>query len=216
MGIWLLSLGIFVSAILAVWFGYRQPQGGFYFFKPLTMILIILIPVLGKEGDTLYKVLILGGLIFSLLGDIFLMLPRDRFLAGLASFLIAHLCYGAGFLLDQDFLVFRAILPFIGLAGLAMWVLRDGLGKWKIPAYAYTGVISTMGWLALSRWISGGQIEYLLALLGAGLFMLSDLILSLNRFKVAFKSARALNLFTYYAGQWLIALSVVGPDQLGL
>ncbi len=216
MGIWLLSLGILISAILAVWLGYRQPQGGFYIFKPFTMILIILIPVLGGEGGSPYKFLILGGLIFSLLGDIFLMLPGDRFLAGLAAFLIAHLFYGAGFLIDQDFLVYLAILPIIGLAGLVIWALKDGLGKWKIPTYAYTGVISIMGWLALSRWISVGQIDYLLALIGAGLFMLSDLILALNRFKAEFNSARALNLFTYYAGQWLIALSVIGPDQLGL
>lgn len=37
-------------------------------------------------------------LLFSLLGDIFLMLPRERFLAGLGAFLLAHLAYGWGFL----------------------------------------------------------------------------------------------------------------------
>jgi hypothetical protein len=37
------------------------------------------------------------GLIFSLAGDIFLMLPTDRFREGLASFLAAHVCYIAAF-----------------------------------------------------------------------------------------------------------------------
>jgi len=42
------------------------------------------------------------------------------------------------------------------------------------------------------------------------------LILALNRFKVEIRSARALDLLTYYTGQWLIALSVISLDWLGL
>lgn len=216
MTIWLLTLGILISGILAIWFGYSQPQGKFYIFKPLTMILIILIPVLGGEGYSLIKVLILAGLLFSLLGDILLMLPGDRFLAGLVAFLMAHLFYILGFGLDQGTLVLWPILPVYGLVGLAGWILKDGFGKMKLPALAYMGVISAMVWLAWSRWLTGSQLDHLLAFCGAGLFMISDLILAVNRFKVDFKAARALDLVTYYAGQCLIALSVIGLDWLGL
>ena len=37
---------------------------------------------------------------FSLAGDVFLMLPRDAFVAGLAAFLVAHVCYVVGFWTD--------------------------------------------------------------------------------------------------------------------
>jgi uncharacterized membrane protein YhhN len=40
------------------------------------------------------------------------------------------------------------------------------------------------------------------------LFVISDTILAINRFRGAFKPARALNLTTYFAAQWLIAGSV--------
>ena len=216
MDIWLISLGVLASGILAIWFGYRQPQGGFYLFKPLTMVLIILILVLGSEGVTLYKGLILGGLIFSLLGDIFLMLPGDRFQAGLAAFLVAHLFYIVGFLIDQGKPVFWPIVPMIGLAGLMVWILRDGFGEIRFPAYAYIGALAAMVWLAWSRWITGGQLDHLLAFMGAGFFALSDLILGINKFKVEMKAARALDLLTYYTGQWLIALSVIVLNCLEL
>ncbi len=42
--------------------------------------------------------LIALGLFFSLMGDILLMLPRDHFVQGLVSFLLAHVCYGLAFL----------------------------------------------------------------------------------------------------------------------
>ncbi len=216
MNIWLLSVGILISGILAIWFAYRQPQGWFYVFKPLTTILIILVPVVGSKGFSLLNVLILAGLLFSLLGDILLMLPADRFLAGLVAFLIAHLFYISGFLIGQRMPVFWPILPVFGFAAIIGWVLKDGLGKMKIPTFAYIVVISAMVWLAWSRWISGGQVDQLLAFCGAGLFMVSDAILALDRFKWKFKPSRALNLFSYYAGQWLIALSLIGLAQFDL
>jgi len=214
--IWLLSFGVLIAGMLAIWFGYRQPEREFYLFKPLTMVLILLIPILGQSGFSIYKILILGGLFFSLLGDVFLMLPGDRFLEGLVAFLIGHLFYIAGFLIDQGTLIWWTVLPLILLASLMSWYLKDDLGKMRIPTYAYVGVISVMVWLAWSRWYSAGQFEQFLAFCGAVLFMISDLILALNRFKVEIRSARALDLLTYYTGQWLIALSVISLDWLGL
>ena len=38
-----------------------------------------------------------AALVCSLAGDVLLMLPTDRFVAGLAAFLVGHLCYVAGF-----------------------------------------------------------------------------------------------------------------------
>jgi uncharacterized membrane protein YhhN len=179
------------------------------------VILIIWIPIVGSKDPTLYKAVILGGLIFSLLGDIFLMIPGDRFLAGLLSFLVAHLLYILGFLIDQGRLILWAALPIIALAVIAGWILKSGMGKMKTPTFFYIAAISAMLWLAWSRWLTGDQTAELLAFSGAGLFAISDWLLAVNRFKQEYAVARGLNLFTYFAGQWLIALSVIGPSKLG-
>jgi uncharacterized membrane protein YhhN len=47
-----------------------------------------------------------------------------------------------------------------------------------------------------------------LAFAGALLFVLSDTVLAVNRFRRTFKLAHALNLITYFAAQCLIARSV--------
>src|SRR4029079_17999518 len=73
-----------------------------YVCKPATMVALIvtalaLAPAAGQDGGRAWFV---AALVFSLAGDVFLMLPSDRFVAGLASFLVAHLCYVAGFWTD--------------------------------------------------------------------------------------------------------------------
>ena len=68
-------------------------------------------------------------------------------------------------------------------------------------------VILVMAWQAWERWGHTGQHLALIASLGAVLFVVSDAILALNRFRAQFKAARLLNLTTYFAAQWLIALS---------
>ncbi|NIW49240.1 MAG: lysoplasmalogenase, partial [Gammaproteobacteria bacterium] len=47
----------------------------------------------GTQGPIIYFLI---GLALSLAGDIFLMLPDEKFIAGLVSFLLAHLAYILG------------------------------------------------------------------------------------------------------------------------
>ena len=46
-----------------------------------------------------------AALVCSLVGDVLLMLPREQFVAGLSAFLVAHVCYLAGFWTDGPSLV---------------------------------------------------------------------------------------------------------------
>lgn len=43
------------SAINCIWFGYHQPGWLFYLFKPLTMLLIIPVAILGNADQLSYK-----------------------------------------------------------------------------------------------------------------------------------------------------------------
>src|SRR5512143_459034 len=81
---------IVVSAALTIAGDYIQPRRPWliYTFKPGTTALILaLVLASGTFMSTPYARWVFIGLLFSLMGDIWLMLPQDRFLYGLASFL---------------------------------------------------------------------------------------------------------------------------------
>ncbi|HEV3469822.1 MAG TPA: lysoplasmalogenase [Pyrinomonadaceae bacterium] len=204
-----LSLLALVSALLTIRAEYRGPRRGVYLFKPLTVILIIAIALQTRFGTPgAYRSLVVAGLLCSLAGDVFLMLPRDRFVEGLISFLVAHVLYVAAFTADGPGAVsVWAAAALAGYGALMLGLLWPRLGGLRWPVAAYVAVILLMAWQALNRWLGGGGAGAGPAAAGALLFVASDSLLAWNRFKGGFPAAQALVLGTYFAAQWLIALS---------
>ena len=150
----ILTILAIISALIHMWGEYQGPPVLIYIFKPLTMVLIIIIAVLAKKPpSSRYKYAIIGGLLFSLGGDIFLMLPVDLFIAGLISFLIAHLIYTYAFRSGRPLqFKFLAMLLF-ALYGVFIYiVLLPGLNGMAIPVAFYVVVILTMAWQAWDQW----------------------------------------------------------------
>lgn len=178
-----------------------------YVFKTLTVLFIIAIAL--QSTPSTYRHLIVAGLLFSLAGDIFLMLPRDRFIAGLVSFLVAHIFYIIAFTIDgaRGRTSFPAAAALLLYGGIMLRLLFPLLGRMKVPVLVYVLVILLMVWQAANRWLGAETSTALPALAGASLFAVSDSVLALNRFRRRFPSAQFLILTTYYAAQWLIALS---------
>jgi len=205
---YIILLLVIVAAFIHIRAEYRGPQQHIYIFKPLTMVFILLIAVLGQAAAPFYKYMIITGLVFSLAGDIFLMLPSDRFVPGLVAFLIAHLFYSAAFASEVSALIWWPAIPLVIFGIIIYLILAPALGKLKVPVLIYVVVILAMAWLAWERWSQMRQSGALLAAAGAVLFVISDTILAIHRFRGAFKSAHALNLITYFAAQCLIASSV--------
>jgi uncharacterized membrane protein YhhN len=206
--IYILILLVIVSASIHIRAEYRGPRQHVYIFKPLTMVFILLIAVLGQAAPPFYKYMIITGLLFSLAGDVFLMLPSDRFVAGLVAFLIAHLFYIAAFGSEISSLIWWPLIPFVIYGIVIYTILAPSLGKLKLPVLIYIIVILMMAWLAWERWSQTGQSGALLASIGAILFVISDTILAIDRFRGTFKLSRVLNLATYFAAQLLIAGSI--------
>jgi uncharacterized membrane protein YhhN len=204
----ILVLLVILSASVHIRAEYRGPRQHVYIFKPLTMVFIWLIAILGQATLPFYKYMIIAGLVFSTAGDVFLMLPSDRFVAGLIAFLIAHLFYIVAFVSEVSALIWWPLIPLVTYGIVIYIILAPSLGKLKSPVLVYVVVILIMAWLAWERWSQTGQSGALLASVGAALFVISDTILAIDRFRGAFKPARALNLTTYFAAQWLIASSV--------
>ena len=180
-----------------------------YLCKPLTTALILVLALVGgSHVSRLYQTLIVLGLAASLVGDVFLMLPDDRFAAGLASFLLAHLLYAGAFVSAIE----RAppvssLVPFALYGVFFFRLLAPHVGRLRWPVLAYAFAILFMAWAAAGQWFQGARPGALLALLGAMLFLISDSVLGWHRFRRRRPSAPLVILSTYYAAQWCIARS---------
>jgi uncharacterized membrane protein YhhN len=207
---------IFVSAAVAMSLAlhlraeYLGPTWQVYVFKPLTTTLVIVLAVLQPgRSRGMYRPLIVAGLVCSLAGDVFLMLPADRFVAGLGSFLGAHVCYIAAFAASGGAHVTpRLLVPFAAYSFLLVSGLWPHLGPVKLPVAIYAGVLAAMGWLAAERWRSLRTRAAAGAAIGAVSFVASDSALALSRFVVPFGTSTAIVMVTYVAAQYLIARSI--------
>lgn len=199
-----------VSAFTAIRAEYLGIPIYIYIFKPLATTSIFLIALLSIRGNfSKYTIAILIGLIFSLGGDVFLMLPSDQFIAGLISFLFAHLFYILAFTTGRRIKLSLTGLPFLLYSVLFYVILYPYLEEMKIPVLVYVAIILIMGWQAFEQWSHSKNTFTLLAFSGAVLFIFSDSVLALHKFREPFELARALNLSTYFIAQWMIALSVL-------
>ena len=141
-----LLLLIAASGALHIHAEYKGPRRRVYLFKPLTMLLIIGLAYINPAGrGGFYRSAILLGLAISLVGDIFLMLPGNRVLAGLASFFAAHLVYIAAFATGRTTdIAYLSAIPFYLYALLYYVAISPRLDRLRYPVLAYVIVIATM------------------------------------------------------------------------
>jgi alkenylglycerophosphocholine/alkenylglycerophosphoethanolamine hydrolase len=152
-----------------------------------------------------YATAVAAGLVLSALGDVLLEVP-GHFVAGLATFLCAHLAYTAAFVRDERRPRLGRAVPFaIWLAAAFSWV-RPGLGDMTVPVVVYMLAIGTMMWRAAARW--GDHSGAAAAVVGATLFGLSDTLIAIDRFRAPLPAAASLAIILlYWAGQTGIAAS---------
>jgi uncharacterized membrane protein YhhN len=149
-----------------------------------------------------------AALVFSLAGDVLLMLPREQFVAGLSAFLAAHLCYIVGFWTNgPDLAPFlaAAVVVAVTIGSLARQILPGVRSRDRalvIPVAAYMVVIGTMVATAVA-------IGNPLAAVGAVLFAASDSMIAWDRFVGTFDRAGVWIMVTYHLGQAALVLSLL-------
>jgi uncharacterized membrane protein YhhN len=194
---------------LAVWKKWKWLE---YLAKPGVMLVLLawLVSAGGYRGQLAWFAL---GLIFSMAGDIFLMLPKEQFIPGLVAFLLAHLAYIAGLnaTLPQANLATFLLALLVGATGakifpaLAKGLQAQGLEKLKGPVLAYAIIIGLMllsALLTLARSDSEWRpLPSLLVSAGALLFYLSDTLLGWNKFVAPLPQARLKVMVAYHLGQ---------------
>ncbi|WP_363796790.1 lysoplasmalogenase [Lysobacter firmicutimachus] len=181
-----------------------------YLCKPAaTLLIAAMVLRLGAAAEPGYRRAIVAGLLLSTAGDVFLMLPGDWFVFGLASFLCAHVAYLVG--LCRRARPFAAAWPFLAyaaLAGSVLYVLWPHLpGELRIPVIVYVAVLAAMAAQAAAVWRARADRAGAAAALGGACFVLSDATLAIDRFAAPFAAAQALVLVSYWAAQWWIGRS---------
>jgi len=193
-----------------------------YFTKP-AVILALLVAVssgaraLGQPSPLLSWVAV--ALFFSMWGDVFLMLPRERFTWGLVAFLAAHIAYLIAFsLYAPRFSMWSAMLAVaVGLAAGKFYErLRDALeasdkASLVKPVAAYTAAISLMLLAALMLPLREDLAHNgaLTIAVGAILFFVSDGLLAWNRFVRPVPRGKLWTRILYHLGQIAITLGAL-------
>ncbi|RPH55171.1 lysoplasmalogenase, partial [bacterium] len=189
----------------------RGARPGIYVAKPLASAGFVGAAVAAGALGSGYGRAVLAALVLSWLGDVLLMSSRSAvFLAGLAAFLLAHVGYGAAFVLrGQDPMAAAGALAVLSAPALAVaWWLRPRLpAEMRLPVFLYIGVISVMVALAVGT-VAAGAPWVLLA--GAVAFYLSDLSVANDRFVREDFANRLWGLPLYYAAQLCFAWTVQG------
>jgi uncharacterized membrane protein YhhN len=209
MYLWLILTFVFAAMeAVAVSRNLQRPE---YIVKPAVMICLFLwlYTSTGLQGNALWFGL---GILFSLAGDVFLMLSPDRlFLLGLIAFLFAHVSYIVGFrealgTINVWSLILAAVIA-INVGRLLRRIVgaMRGQGQYKlvVPVIVYGAIISLMLYSAMSTiydpdWKTSAA---LFASAGAFLFWASDLILAWNRFVSPIRNGRVWNIVLYHLGQ---------------
>jgi uncharacterized membrane protein YhhN len=160
------------------------------------------------------------GILFSLLGDVLLMISLDRmFLPGLVAFLLAHVAYVIGFNIPLPlFSAWSLIFAFmVGLGGTRIIrrivdsLASSGNVRMRTPILIYSLVISLMLLSAMMKLtdITWSANASALVSLGALLFYLSDIVLAWNKFVAPIQHGRIYNIGLYHLGQITLIAGVI-------
>ncbi|CAF0765113.1 unnamed protein product [Brachionus calyciflorus] len=164
-----------------------------------------------------YSRRIFTGLVFSMIGDACLVYPEEFFIFGVISFGIAHIIYLTAFGLKPLNHKFAVALFILALPISALYIPFLSNYVLKVIVPVYMGLLLSMLWRAVSRLqIFNKDVEWtwtrLCCSIGAFFFVISDSVLSFDFFIYPIPYSHPTIMFTYYASQLGIALSVVDSD----
>jgi uncharacterized membrane protein YhhN len=179
-------LGVAIVAAVADWVAVaRSRRDVEYVAKPAATLAFagMAATLDAAHGDT--QIVFVAALLASLAGDVFLMLStseHDRFVPGLASFLVAQLLFTVGFALhggDAEAYAIGAVVALVVVTPLAVRFVRALLGAGRdalvVPVVAYMSAISAM---LVSAIASGNAF----AIVGGVAFVVSDSLIAETRF----------------------------------
>jgi len=186
---------------IAVGVGNRKVE---YVAKPLTMVVLLAYAIALDPMVESTRWWFVAALVFSLAGDVFLMLPGNRFVEGLASFLVGHLAYIGGLLawgtdIGPAWFVLVAVLAafIITIGGAIVQAAGEQDRRLRMPVAVYITAITVMV-------LAAGATGHWWFLGGALLFYVSDTMIGISRFVRDFRFSGVAIMVTYHLAQFLL------------
>jgi uncharacterized membrane protein YhhN len=181
-----------------------------YAAKPgvILALLTLLWTITGFRGRMVFFAL---ALLFSMAGDIFLILPNEQFNAALVSFFLAHLNYIAAYNPSIPPPALQPVVILFGLVLVAVLIFnrisnalsRSGNDQTKLPLLIYLLALTGMVFSAIvfpirNFWTPASAIW---TSTGALFFLYSDCVLAWNRFVKPLPHGRLQVIISYHLGQ---------------
>lgn len=172
--------------------------------------IVLLLQLVQVQSTGRVRGLLTLGLALSALGDILLSL-EGLFIPGLGAFLLAQLTYAGLFLTQRRWQSGRLwwvglVLVYAVACGL---VILPHTGALRLATTAYLVAISLMALSAGFR----DDSRFLWVASGALVFMVSDMLIAIDKFVTPFAYADAAIMLTYYAAQALIVTGVLAGNR---
>jgi uncharacterized membrane protein YhhN len=195
--------------------GYPPVTIGSVFFKVLpiwSLAFFVRSTVKGNFNavmDDDYKKFIFVGLLTSSLGDMFLVARVNLFIPGILAFAVAHVFYI--FALEPSDGGGKSRLKnlyILGAIAIAFTLQEDIDSVIMLPlAMLYLSLIFVMSWRATNAYERSHTFPAFAACVGSVLFIMSDFLIAVDKWKFAVPFAQFFVMITYYSAQFFIALS---------
>ena len=168
------------------------------------------------DNESLFLRFVLLGLILGGIGDLFLALKNlfaknTMFLIGTIAFLFGHILYlRALFLLSNNYIIDCIVVGII--FGSVVFGVLDRICKLnkviRIVGIVYIIMISIMATMSIGAYLTISNTSNLIFMMGAILFVSSDIILSIYNFSKKEKWMHPVYSLLYFIAQILISISL--------
>ncbi|KAL5008163.1 hypothetical protein ScPMuIL_013744 [Solemya velum] len=161
--------------------------------------------------DDYYCQNIIVGLLCSSVGDALLLSRVTLFIFGLLAFAVAHVFYNIAMgpaplqTKNRDLYILGGMVCFL--------VIQEGIDSFIMKGLVlmYISLIFSVGWRATSRYQYYKTDALLYGSIGGLIFIFSDLIIAVDKWRFGIPASQFLVMTSYYTGQLGIALSCTPP-----
>lgn len=185
--------------------------------KPLTLLALIAWFAWQLVDVGLFPgIALLAALGASLIGDVLLLRPQRRLMAGMGAFLVAQLAYSFALNVGGPVLSWASLRIAVGVAAVAVagFAVLSRKARWhkrrwlKGATVVYAASLALMLWSAATALLRPGwpPLAGALVLGGAVLFCLSDSVLGWVEFVRPSRRGLVLVMVTYHLAQWALAV----------
>lgn len=204
----------FGVSFLDLMFVYKELFKRRLYTKPFIIPFLILFYLMSFKEINIF---LLFALIFSFLGDLFLLWENSKkfFILGLFSFLFSHIFFFITFFISSSFFnnvllfIYLFIIPYL-IYGLSFYkFLKPEIEKFKIFILIYILSLIIMSFSTIPRFYFVSINKFLFPFIGSILFIISDSLFALRIFKKIIKKNNIFIMLTYILSILLIILGFI-------